>query len=74
MRLQSNTFAKQNFILKIDDGKTSCLRRLRYGISQKSCLAALLFNVYIGNLPDTAPPRYVWADDLTLLFALKICM
>jgi len=41
-------------------------RRLKNGVPQGSVLA-LLFNIYISDLPNTISRKYACADDLTIM-------
>ena len=59
--------SNRNFVLKTSDGQQSRLRRLKHGVPKGSVLAALLFNIYIHDLPDTISEKYGYADDLAIL-------
>jgi len=58
----------RSFTLTTGNGKRSRLRRLKNGVSQGSVLA-LLFNIYIFDLPTTLSRKYACADDLAIMHA-----
>ena len=49
------------------DGQRSRLRRMKNGVLQGSVLSQMLFNIYIGDLPETTSRKYGYADDLAIL-------
>ena len=57
------------FTLITGDSKSSRLRRLKNGLSQGSVLAPLPFNIHIYNLPSITSKKYVYADDLAILYS-----
>ncbi|KAJ3581350.1 hypothetical protein NHX12_016745 [Muraenolepis orangiensis] len=63
------TLSNRSFILQTSSGQCSRLRRLKNGVPQGSVLSAMLFNVYIHDLPDTASRKYGYADDLAIMLS-----
>ena len=59
----------RSFTLTTSDSKPSRLRTLKNDLSQRSVMALLLFNIYIYNLPSITSKRYVYADDLAILYS-----
>lgn len=59
----------RSFILKTSDGRKSRLRRLKNGVPQGSVLAPMLFNIYTHDLPSTTSRKYVYADDIAILYS-----
>ena len=49
------------------DGQRSKLRSMKNGVPQGSVLSPMLFNIYIGDLPETTSRKYGYADDLAIL-------
>ena len=69
VRMIMELVRNRSFILATGDSKRSRLRRLKNGVPQGSVLAPLLFNIYVYDLPSTVSRRYVYADDLALLYS-----
>jgi len=65
MQMVSN----RSFTLTTGNSKRSRLRRLKNDVPQGSVLAALLFNIYISDLPTTVSKKYAYADDLAVMHA-----
>ncbi|KAJ3583949.1 hypothetical protein NHX12_015472 [Muraenolepis orangiensis] len=63
------TLSNRSYILQTSSGQCSRLRRLKNGVPQGSVLSAMLFNVYIHDLPDTASRKYGYADDLAIMLS-----
>ena len=40
---------------------------MKNGVPQGSVLSAMLFNIYISDLPETTSRKYGYADDLAIL-------
>ena len=59
----------RSFTLTTGDSKQNRLRCLQNGLSQELVLAPLLFNIYTYDLPFMTSQKYVYADDLALLYA-----
>ena len=58
----------RSITLTTGDSKQIRLRRLRNGLPQESALAPILFNIYTYDLPSMISQKYVYADDLALLY------
>ena len=69
VRMISELAQSRSFTLTTGDSKQSRLRRLRNGLPQVSVLTALFFNIYTYDLRSMTSQKYVYADDLTLLYA-----
>ena len=59
--------SNRSFVVHTSDGQRSRLRRMKNGIPQGSVLSAMLFNIYISDLPETTSRKYGYADDLAIL-------
>ena len=51
----------------LNDSKSSW-RRLNNGLPQGSVLAPCLFNLYTSDLPNTVSKKFIYADDLALVY------
>ena len=69
VRMVMELVQNRSFTLTTGDSKPSRLQRLRNIIPQGSVLAALLFNIYIYDLPFITSNKYTYADDLTILYS-----
>ena len=69
VHLIANTLSSHRFVLKTNDGQTSCPRCLKNNVPQGSSLAAMLFNIYLSDIPQTTSRQYGYADDLALFFS-----
>ena len=58
----------RSFTLTTSDSKQSRLRCLKNDVPHGSVLA-LLFNIYVYDLPSTVSRRHAYADDLALLYS-----
>ncbi len=70
VRLIMEMITNRSFVLTAGETK-SRLRRLRNGLPRGSVLAPSLFNVYTADLPTTVSTKYVYADDICLLYSAK---
>ena len=61
----------RNFTLTTDDSKPSRLRRLKNSFPQRTVLGPLLCNIYIYDLPSINSKKYVYADDLMMLYSSR---
>ena len=68
VRMIMELVRNRSFTLTTGDSKRSRLRRLKNGVPQRLVMAPLLFNIYVYDLPSTVSRRYVYADDLALLY------
>ena len=59
----------KSFTLTIGDSKPTRLRCLKNDLPQGSVLALLLFNIYIYDLLSMTTKKYVYADDLAILYS-----
>ena len=71
VRIIMELVRNRSFTLTTGDRKQSRLRSLRNGLTQRSVLAPLLFNIYIYDLPSMTSQKYVYAYDLALLNASR---
>ena len=71
VRMIMELVRNRSFTLTTGDRKQSRLRSLRNGLTQRSVLAPLLFNIYIYDLPSMTSQKYVYAYDLALLNASR---
>ena len=67
VRMIMELIRNRSFTLTIGDSKQSRLQCLKNSVPQGSVLA-LLFNIYVYDLPSTVSRRYAYADDLALLY------
>ena len=58
----------RSFTLTTGDSKPSRLQYLKNGLPQTTALA-LLFNIYIYDLPFITSKEYAYADDLAILYS-----
>ena len=59
----------RNFTLTTGDSKPSRLQRFKNGLPQRLVLAALLFSIYLYDLPSTTSKKYAYADVLAILYS-----
>ena len=57
----------KSFTLTTGDSKQSRLRCLKNGVSQRSVLASLLFNIYMYDLPSMISRKFACTNNLALL-------
>ena len=69
VRMIMELVQNRSFTLTTGDSKRSRLRHLKNDVPQGLVLAPLLFNIYVYDLPLTVSRRYVYADDLALLYS-----
>ena len=69
VRMIMELVRNRRFILTNGDSKPSRLRRPKNGLPQGSVLASLLFDIYIYDLPSIISKKYVYADDLAILYS-----
>ena len=67
VRMIMELVQNRSFTLTTGNGKQSRIRRLTNGVPQGSVLAALLFNIYVSDLPPTTSSKFAYADDLALV-------
>jgi len=69
VRMVMELVGNRSFTLTAGNDKRSRLRHLKNGVPQGAVLAALLFNIYISDLPTTVSRKYAYADDLAIMHA-----
>ena len=69
VRMIMELVRNRSFTLTTGDSKQSRLRRLKNGVPQGSVLAPLLFNIYTYDLPSMISRKFVYADNLALLYS-----
>ena len=69
VQMMKKLVRNRSFSLTTGDSKPRKLRRLKNSVPQGSILAPFLFNIYIYNLPFIASKKYVYADDLAILYS-----
>ena len=57
-----------NNMLSNLNGSKSSWRRLNNNLPQDSVLAPCLFNLYTSDLPNTVSKKFIYADDLALVY------
>ena len=70
VRMFMELVRNRSFTLTIGDSKQSRLRRLR-SLPQGLVLAPSFFNICTYDLPSMTSQKYVYADDLALLYASR---
>ena len=58
--------SNRSFVVHTSEGQRSRLRRMENGVPQGPVLSAMLFNIYISDLPETTSRKYGYADDLVI--------
>ena len=71
VRFLCELISSRCFTLQTSDGRLSRPCFLKNGVPQGSTLSALLYNIYISDLPHTQSQKYGYADDLALLYVDK---
>ena len=67
VRMIMELVRNQSFTLTTGGSKQSRLRCFSNGVSQRSVLAPLLFNIYMYDLPSMISKKFAYADALALL-------
>ena len=69
VRMIMELVRNRSFTLTIGNSKPSRLQRLKNGFPQATVLAPLLFKIYICDLLSITSKKYVYADDLAILYS-----
>ena len=67
VNLLNNMLSNRYLQVFLNDSKNSW-RRLNNGLPQGSVLAPCLFNLYTSDLPNTVSKKFIYADDLALVY------
>ena len=68
VRMIMELVRNRSFTLTTGDSKQNRLRRLKNGVTQGSVFAPLLFNIYMYDFPSMISIKFVYTDDLALLY------
>ena len=71
VRMIMELVRNRSFTLTTCDSRQSRLRHLRNGVPQGSVLAPLFFNIYTYDLPFMTSQKYVYAENLAVLYTSR---